>query len=139
VGFDMAMLFCDIVKNGRKVSELKLWKKLEGRYAHAEEDGDVIPDVVVLTKADNTALDDIYKSHPLYAKVSDMVKNLDAEVYDILKKQSNSVLHAHLSYYVSMLMCDIRMMTIHDEVEAGRLIVPADAKNSNVGMYLHFE
>ena len=58
------------------------------------------------------------------------------EVRDILKTNSIPILHEQLDYYVSMLMCDIRMMLIHDEVEAGRLQVPEHPGSSTVGMYL---
>ena len=55
---------------------------------------------------------------------------------DILRSRVDAANLAQLPYCTTMQMFDIRMMTIHDEVESGRLIVPADPSQSTAAMWL---
>lgn len=139
--YSQALLMGDIIKNNRVISsftesEKELWKKIEGRFAHTDKDGRIIPDIAVF---ENRALDEFYKIlsvHPLFKSLKEKINKLYKEVIEILKTYSNPVLHENLDYYASMFMFDIRMMTIHDEVEAGRLIVPQNPEKSTIAMYI---
>ena len=49
---------------------------------------------------------------------------------------SNHILHEQLAYYAAMEITNMRMMTVHDEVESGRLTVPEHPETSTIAMYL---
>jgi len=142
LGLNHAPLFSDIVKNKRNVnsfseSEKELWKVMDGWYAHADKDGNVIFDVPVFTTEADNKVREIIKSHPKYNKLQESSNSLCAEVKEILKRYSNPVINDTLDYYVAMFMFDIRGMFINDEVEANRLIVPEDKEKSIIGMYVN--
>ncbi len=137
--FDEVMLLCDCIRNGRLISsftdaERMVWLRIDGRYAHASEDGHVVPDVLVLTEETAERLGQLLRGHKHYET---LIRNV-AEAYDrveeIFKKYSHKVLHDNLGYYVRMELCAMRMMAIHDLVEAGVLTLPADTSKSTLGM-----
>ncbi len=140
MNFAQAALLADLLKNHRALSSLtgsekRLWEEIDGRFAHGEND-QVVPDLAVFEPGAMERMFQILTNHPAYKQAEQAVEALYREVRDILKTNSIPILHEQLDYYVSMLMCDIRMMLIHDEVEAGRLQVPEHPGSSTVGMYL---
>lgn len=140
MNFAQAALLADLLKNHRALSSLtgsekRLWEEIDGRFAHGEND-QVVPDLAVFEPGAMERMFQILTNHPAYKQAEQAVEALYREVRDILKTNSIPILHEQLDYYVSMLMCDIRMMLIHDEVEAGRLQVPEHPDSSTVGMYL---
>lgn len=133
--YNQTLLLSDMLRHNRRLSSLtaaeqRLWKQIDGRFVYAEEDR-VIPDIAVFVPGVKEQLFSIWASHPAYEAARLMV-----EVKGILRSYSNPILHEQLDYYVSMLICDIRMMVIHDELAAGRLLLPASPDTSTVSMYL---
>ncbi len=132
-------LLGDMIRKNRNISTLtesekEVWKGLENRFAHADENGNVIPDILVF---DNPAFDKIHsfmEAHPLFNKALEFFELARNKTKAILKENSNPILHSQLDYCTAMEMCDIRMMTLHDEVEAGRLIVPENPDKSTMCM-----
>ena len=132
-------LLGDIIRKGRNIeslseSEKEVWKGIENRFAHTDENGNVIPDILVL---DNPMFDKIHalmEAHPLFGEVLEYFKTASDKIVEILKKNSNPILHSQIDYCAAMEMCGIRMMTLHDEVEAGRLTIPENPSKSTMCM-----
>ncbi|MBO5024156.1 MAG: hypothetical protein J6D11_07610 [Clostridia bacterium] len=74
------------------------------------------------------------ETHPLFSKALEFFDTARNKTKAILKENSNPILHSQLNYCVDMQMCDIRMMTLHDEVEAGRLTIPENPSKSTMCM-----
>ncbi len=134
-------LLKNILVNNRKLTDLNeteasIFAEINGRFAHADENGNIIPDLPVLTSADFSKIHEIWNAHPLADKLTEAMKNVYNEIIEILKKNTNPALHEQLAYYAAMDITNLRMMTVHDEVEAGRLIVPENPKDSTIAMYL---
>ena len=133
-------LFADIIKNNRNInsitnSEKSSWEIIKS-FVQIDGNGNITPTIAVFKDGGKQKLFDILKSHEKYAQLENMYSNLFDEVEEILKQYSNPILHEQLGFYVSMFNIEIWMMTINDEVEAGRLTVPENPENSTAGMYL---
>jgi len=141
ISYEDTVFLADIIRNGRNLSsfstsEQRQWKTLENRFAHADGDGNIIPDVLVIYFDNHEKIREIWRSHPLYAKVRENVDVTFGKTIEILRKNANPVLHDRLLYCASMQMLDCRMMTLHDEVDSGRLVPPEDPAHSKIGMFL---
>lgn len=141
VSFAEVMFLSDVVRNHRKRSsfsdsELEQWKEIEGRFAHADGDGNIVPDILVIHSDDREKITAFWEGHPLYGKLMENMEGVFGEIIDILKKSTNPILYKQLPYCASMQMFRCRMMTVHDEVESGRLVVPPDPRSSRIAMWL---
>ena len=137
------LFLADVLKNKRKLSsftdaESRLWKKIENRFAHTEEDGSITADILVIPREKLRKIEALWKAHPLSEKLIRNLSDTFEETVQILKKSSNPLLKDQLAYCASMQILNIRMMTVHDAVEAGNLTVPADPKNSTIATWLEF-
>ncbi len=133
----------DVILNNRKIesfthSESLIWKDIKDRFAH-EENGYVVPDIVVIDNSQYKVLTEMVHSHELTPKLTEMITDLYNEVKDILSKNSTSVLKEQLDYCAGSFMTYLRMMTIRDEVNAERLIVPEKPEKSTVAMWLRID
>lgn len=134
-------LMKNILVNNRKLSdlnetEMNIFANINGRFAHTDENGNIIPDLPVLTSADFAKIHEIWNAHPLAEKLTEAMATVYHETIEILKKNTNPVLHEQLAYYAAMDITNMRMMTVHDEVDAGRLTVPEHPETSTIAMYL---
>ena len=141
MGYQEAWLLKNIIVNNRKYSDLNktevnIFSNIDGRFAHTDEKGNIIPDLPILTSADFNKIHEIWNTHPLAETLTAQMQTIYNEIIDIFKKNSNPVLHEQLAYYVAMEMTNMRMMTVHDEVESERLTVPEHPEKSTIAMYL---
>ena len=67
------------------------------------------------------------------------IENAFDETINILRRNANPILHDQLTYCASMQMMNCRMMTVHDEVNCGRLVLPEDPYHSRIAMWLALE
>ena len=137
----ISALMGDIYRNKRNISSLNenervVWDKINGKYAHADAEGNVIFDIIVMTNAQQMQLIDMLDSHPDFAKVVANLQKAFDEIINILKRYSHRVLHMQTAYVASSDILQARMMTIHDLVDSGKLIVPENVKKSTAGMHL---
>ncbi|MCI8389048.1 MAG: RNA polymerase sigma factor [Clostridiales bacterium] len=137
---EAANLLADIVMHDRgedsiTEAESQTFKGLCKKFAHIEN-GKIIPDIVVLRPNVASKLIELVLSHPSGKRCLDMLNELFAEIREILKRNSNEVLHKTLNYYVSMFIFDARGMLMNDNVDSGVLKVPENPANSNAGTYL---
>jgi RNA polymerase sigma factor (sigma-70 family) len=140
MGASAALLLCDIIEHKRPFSsltapELDVWKGIDGRFAHVENDA-VIPDVGVFESGVLSRYHKLIEGHGLYAELLDNCQKTFDALIAVLKKHSSPVLLEQLHYYASMYILETRMMMVHDEVEAERLKVPKDPEKSTAAMYL---
>ncbi len=142
--YTATLLFTDVLKNKRNLhdlseSEKAVWKRIENRFAHSDDNGQIIPDILVLAQDAKQRCIDILKNHPLAQNVSDSFKQAFDSTVEILKKHSHPVLEKQLSYCASMMILNTRMMTVHDEILEGKLIVPSEPKKSTVAMWIEYK
>lgn len=131
----------ETVLNERKtdafsVGEAEVWGDIAGKYAHAAEDGTVVPDMLVFRDGSHKKMMELISSHPSAEVLKKRLGELFSEIRAVLEKRSNPILHETLNYYVSMFMFNVRGMAINAVVSSGALSVPADPANSTAGMYL---
>ena len=139
--YENVQLLCDCVRNHRNTAsfadiEQKLWRDIDGRYAHADENGCVISDILVFCREQLDAISAMFRAHPSYAKLLENVTQAYSETERIFKKYSHQVLHDNLGYYVRMELYAMRMMSVRDLVGDGTLTLPADPDKSSLGMHL---
>lgn len=135
-------LLADCIRNNRKISSLTaseqvIWREIDGKFAH-EEDGYAVADILVMRDNNDGCyyIDDILKSHASYGELYVAVSELFDKIESILKKNSSPIWHDHLAKCASCELFKLRMLTVMDEVENGRLTVPADPEHSTVAMWL---
>ncbi len=131
----------DVIRNNRNqtsfsASETAQWCNIENRFAHTDSTGNIIPDILVFCSDDLNKIMDMWNSHPLFGKLMDNMENVFEETQNILRQNSNPVLHDQLNYCTSMHMLNCRMTTIHDEVNSGRLSPPEDPEHSRIAMWM---
>ena len=82
---------------------------------------------------------DALHSHPLALKLAESFKATFDDTIKILKKYSHPVLEKQLSYCASMMILNTRMMTVHDEILSGKLIVPENPEKSTIAMWIEYK
>lgn len=134
----------DVIRNSRNLasfsaSETVQWHNIENRFAHADSAGNIIPDILVMYHDDLKKIKHMWNSHPLFEKVVDNIETTFDETLKILRQNANPILHDQLAYCTSMHMLDLRTITIHDEINSGRLTPPNDPEHSRAAMWLVLE
>ena len=136
--------FADVLKNSRNYadfseSERALWKGLENRFAHLDENGNIVSDILVLAGDTKQTCIDILRSHPLAQNLTESFQTAFCDTIKILKKYSHPVLEKQLTYCASMVILNTRMMTVHDELLADNLLVPANPNESTIAMWIEYK
>lgn len=136
------LLLADLIRRKRPLSSLTapekvLWDKLDGRFVHADKDGNIISDVSVFLPGVIKKFYEILEKHPLYLQAAKEITALFGSIRGILQRFSNPALYEQLDYYASMFLYNIHMMVIHDELDAGRLCLPEKPETSTAAMYLN--
>ena len=137
------LLLGNMIKYNRKpadlsATEISKWNRINGKFAHLDENGNVVPDILVFNKDQQNKIHAILTTHPLYDEVKSCVQNAHDSLIELFKANTNPVLHEELAYYVASDMCHLRMMAIHDLVNTGKLTVPQNPESSTVGMTLSY-
>ena len=140
MAWEGVMLIGECLRNHRKVtdfsdSEKRLWRDIDGKFAHADENGEVIPDILVMTGQQLEEIHRLLKEHKNYPALIEYTTAAYHRVKELFKKYSHKVLHNSLDYYIFMEMCQMRMMAVHDLVDNGFLQLPADPSKSTLGMH----
>lgn len=139
--YELVMLLADCIRNHRTTAsfsdgDARLWERIDGRYAHADEHGNIIPDMIVFRDGMIDAVEAVIRGHKNYAPLTENMTAAYDTVETIFKKYSHRVLHAHIGYYIRMELYAARMMTVHDLLADGFLTVPADPTHTTLGMHL---
>ncbi len=139
--YEEAMLLCDCIRNNRLVSsfadiEKGMWGDIEGKYAHAADNGEVIADILVITGDNHKKIHQLFREHKNYDPLIQNMTNAYNEIEAIFKKYSHKVLHDNLGYNIRMELYAMRMMAIHDLVDNGVLALPENPQKSSLGMHI---
>ena len=131
----------ECVINGRKTSsfsdrEKEIWKNIDGKYAHSDDDGKIIPDILVFDNESRHKIWEMLKKHRNYDLILGNFQDAKDGIKKILEKYNHKVLRGHIPFNTHMEMIYMRMMSVHDLVENGSLKLPADPSKSRLGMYL---
>lgn len=138
---DCVSFLGEIIKEKRKVSsftktEQKLWEKIDGKYAHADCEGNVIPDIVVITEKSQEKIRRMLKKHKNYKVLFENGTDAYARVEEVFRRCNHKILHEQLDFNVNIAMFPMRMMALHDLVENGYLALPENPEVSSLGMHL---
>ena len=144
MNYEEVALLSNMIKYARKPAdltqtELSKWERINCRFAHLDENENVVPDIVVLMNGALNKTYSILQSHPLYDQVRTLFDKAHDNLISLFKVNSNPVLHEQLEYYAMSELCATRMMAIHDLVNTGRLVVPSTPEKSTVAMYMIIE
>lgn len=139
--YEETMLICDCIRNHRQITsfsnvEENVWKGIDGKYAHASDDGYMIPDILVITKESHDQIHRLFREHVNYEMLIKNMKVSYLKLEEIFKKYSHKVLHNNIGYYIRMELYKSRMMAIHDLVECDYLKIPKDTSKSTLGMHV---
>ena len=142
--FEEAMLIFECLRNRRAIRSLSdrekgLWDKINGKYAHASDDGEMIPDVLVFVNDTLEKLYQLFREHRNFELLAQNARNSYEKVEGILKQYSHKVLHNNLGYNIQMELYTMRMMSVHDLVDNGFLTLPEDPNKSSFGMTIHMK
>lgn len=136
--YDQALLLADIIRNKRNVSSLStaeydLWKKIDGLYAHADENGNIIPDILIFEgggycgDVPDLAVQ-IYSAHHDYERLLEIDKNMHLAIVEILKQERSPVIVEQLNFVASM-ADRIEGMSFAEIANTGKLTVPDDPEH----------
>ena len=131
--YNQALLLADIIRNNRNVSSLnvteyELWKQVDGLYAHADENGMIIPDILIFEgggycgDVPDLAVQ-IYSAHPDYDKLMGIDRNMHLAIMEILRQEGSSVIAEQINFVASM-ADRIEGMSFADILDTGKLTVP---------------
>ncbi|MBE6691785.1 MAG: sigma-70 family RNA polymerase sigma factor [Ruminococcaceae bacterium] len=138
---NVALLLCDCIRNNRIVAsfsdiEKKVWENIEGKYAHISENGEIIPDILVLTGDRFAKIDQLFQEHRNYNKLMENMNGAYDKVEAVFKKYSHKVLHDNLGYNIRMEFYLMRMMSVNDLFADGVLKAPDNPENTTALMYV---
>lgn len=139
-----ALFLGDVVKLNRKVtsfseSEKATWDSICGKFAHEGEDGSVVPDVLVLEGDVKDKCIKTFVTHPLAAQLKQEFQLAFDATMAVLAESIHEILKDEISYCASMMLTYTRMMAVRDAVEAGKLLVPENTKESTIAMWIEIE
>lgn len=119
--------------------EKDMWSRINGRYAHSDGNGMVIPDIPVFRPGQMAQILEVIRSHENFEKVMQSYQNAFDRVVEVLGRYSHEILRKVLPFCASLALLETRLMTLHDNVERGILTVPEDSSKSVLGMALHMD
>ena len=139
--YEEAMLLCDCIRNRRNTatfsdSEKLIWKYINGKYIHSDENGNTVPDILVFENGSYEKIHEIFKEHRNYESLLQNTTRAYNAIEALFKKYSHRVLHDSLGYYIKMEMYAMRLMAIHDLVDQKLLFPPEDPQKSTYGMHV---
>ena len=137
--YEEAMLLCDCIRNKRLVTsftavEERIWKGIEGKYAHTTSNGEIISDIITMRIDEYRKIHRILQDHKNYILLIQNTTRVYERIEEIFKKYSHKILHDSIGYNIRMELFAMRMMAIHDLVDNGILTLPKDPSKSVLGM-----
>ncbi len=134
------MLMGECLRNDRRItdfsnSEKRLWLEIDGKSAHADAEGRIIPDIPVVSNKQLEQIFTLLRNHKNYDTFMQNGLDVYQKLKGILKEYSHAVLHRQLGYHIKMEMCGMRGMAVYDLAVNGFLQLPADPNKSTLGMY----
>ena len=139
--YNEVVLLGDCIRNQRRTgsftnTEMDVWKKIDGKYAHVSAEGIIVPDILVITVQNLKEIEKLFTGHKNYSALLSDFETLYFKLEEILKKSSHQVLHKNMGYNIRMELYSTRMMSIHDLLESKVLVLPEDPGKSTLGMII---
>ena len=110
----------------------EVWKAINGVFAHRDADGNVINDIPVFRKGQDTAFYQAFLAHPETKKLDERFMRLFDDTYAVFAQSAPYLKKAELSYYTSMELCSMRAALVRELLGTGGLILPEDPAHSNI-------
>ena len=144
LNYTETLLLADFIKNKRKIttlteSEKRIWQRIKGKFAHTNDNNEIIPDILIFENNAMEKTNETIQKHYLYSDLMQNISDAFNGTLEILKKSSIEILRDQLIYCASMQILQIRMMTIHDEVENSGLALPEIPEQSTTAMWLEIK
>lgn len=138
---ELVAFLAECIRENRKAEsfsmlEKNMWEKIEGRYAHLEGEGAVIPDILVFRGEQERELRRMFQAHKHYDALLHNCTDEYERIEAVLKQYNHKVLHEAMGYNIKMELYGMRMMAVHDLVENGCLKLPENPEKSNLGMHM---
>ncbi len=135
------MFLADVIRKNRNVATITeneeiLWNDIKDRFAHSDAYGNIIPDMIVLEEGVKSRIYSLVKSNAVYSEIVENTSAVYLDIIGIIKDNINKFLRDNINFYASMQMNSLRMMTVHDLVECGTLIVPEIPQKSTLAMHI---
>ena len=139
--YEEALLLCDCIRNKRNTSsftamEKRIWGGIEGKYAHTTKSGEIIPDILAMNIEEYRQINQLITEHKNYPSLLQNVAQVYENIEEIFKRHTHKVLHDSIGYNIRMEMYAMRMMVVHDLVNADVLKLPKDPSKSSLGMHI---
>jgi len=139
--YEIVMLLADCIRNQRNIAsftegDLRTWSRINGRYAHADDAGNIVPDIMVFRGDMLAKTEELVRGHKHYTALLQCIGDAYHAIEGIMRRYSHQVLHAHIGYYIRMELYTARMMAINDLTADGFLAVPEHPETSSLGMHL---
>ncbi len=116
--------------------ESEYWNNINGKIAHTDEDGNIIPDILIMTENDLEKLHEMLQKHKKFPLLLSLFEDAYEKLKNIFKGYHHKILHDYLGYNIVMELYDTRMMSVHDLVETGFLKLPENPAKSSLGMHI---
>ena len=117
--------------------EKNTWKRIENRFAHADEDGNIIPDIVVVANGNEKKIRDIFYEHKDYRELAEICQRVFSEIIDILRKENNPILHNQLEYNASNEIFSLRGLIVNELIRMKEITIPEKPEKTTIGVSLH--
>ena len=141
--YEDVVFICDAVTKNKKLCKLTdaekpIFERINNKFVHADENGNIVPDMIVLTKKNEASVKKIFEEHPDSKELRMLCQSVFDSLVDILKKESNQALHKQLFYNASMDILGLRGLCLKEAIDDNLLIVPENPENTTIGISLHF-
>lgn len=105
--YEETELLSDCIRNKRTADSISgiekgIWEKINNKYVHTSDSGEVIPDILVITEENFNKIHETFRCHKNYEPLIHNVKETYDKIEKIFKKYSHKVLHDSLGYNVRM-------------------------------------
>lgn len=128
-----------LIRSGRNYNDLTDHEKttfdsLKALF-HAEPDGKLVSDILIMSGDEYGALKKAINEHPKYEKLVGIMRKNGEDILELLKSESNPYVKKYLPGVVNIAN-HIRGFVADEEIKAGRLSLPEDPANSTATVHV---
>ena len=102
---------------------------------HAEPDGKLVSDILIMSDDEYGALKKAINEHPKYEKLVGIMQKNGEDILELLKSESNPYVKKYLPGVVNIAN-HIRGFVADEEIKAGKLSLPEDPANSTATVHV---
>lgn len=105
------------------------------KLVHAEPDGRLVSDILVMSGGEYKAVKNVIAKHPDYDKLAGIIRKNGEDILELLRSESNPYVRKYLPGVVNIAN-HIRGLVADEEIAAGRLVLPDDPENSTATVHV---